>query len=190
MRYSTNTHKHWDVISNIIKCFNYTSMIEIGLGSGKNARKVLDKVTRKCQSFRFFGIDPYTPYSNYNNDINATASRLAWNKPQMEIELSSYIEAGNVSLIETWAHLAGHKFEDESIDLVFIDGNHAYKYVKLDIDVYWCKISPGGVMMGHDYGDRAFPGVKKAFDKFIDANKNVEVEVINNIMILYKPNKK
>src|SRR5262249_27042005 len=41
-------------------------------------------------------------------------------------------------------------FPDESLDLVFIDGNHGYSHVKEDIQAWLPKVRPGGVLCGHD----------------------------------------
>ena len=41
--------------------------------------------------------------------------------------------------------------EDESIDFVYIDGNHSYSFVKDDINHWLPKIKTGGVISGHDW---------------------------------------
>ena len=38
----------------------------------------------------------------------------------------------------------------EKLDFVYIDGNHAYEYVKKDIGLYYPKLKKGGVIGGHD----------------------------------------
>lgn len=61
-------------------------------------------------------------------------------------------------------------FENESIDFIYIDGNHQYNFVKQDIENYFSKIKPGGIIAGHDYDIyQSTPhvrGVKIAVDKF------------------------
>lgn len=42
-------------------------------------------------------------------------------------------------------------FEDNSLDFVYIDGNHAYDYVKQDMELWWPKLKQGGLFAGHDY---------------------------------------
>lgn len=49
------------------------------------------------------------------------------------------------------------RFEDNSLDLVYIDGNHAYDWVKEDIELWWPKIKKGGTIAGHDYLDLDWP---------------------------------
>jgi predicted O-methyltransferase YrrM len=41
--------------------------------------------------------------------------------------------------------------EDKSLDFIYIDGNHQYSSVKEDIQVWYNKIKPGGIISGHDF---------------------------------------
>lgn len=43
-----------------------------------------------------------------------------------------------------------NKFEDDSYDLIFIDGNHTFKFVMEDYKNYYPKIVNGGIMAFHD----------------------------------------
>lgn len=45
---------------------------------------------------------------------------------------------------------AHSSLEDESFDLVFIDGNHSYEYVKKDLENYSNKVRRGGIIALHD----------------------------------------
>ena len=56
-------------------------------------------------------------------------------------------------------------FEDESIDLVFIDGDHTKEAVFRDISAWYPKVKYGGVICGHDYGKKQF-GVTEVVDSF------------------------
>ncbi len=42
-------------------------------------------------------------------------------------------------------------FADGSLDFVYIDGNHQFKYVADDICEWSRKVRRGGVISGHDY---------------------------------------
>ena len=57
-------------------------------------------------------------------------------------------------------------FEDNSIDFIYIDGNHQYDFVKKDLEDYVPKVKVGGVIAGHDYGGPTTPGVTKAIDEY------------------------
>lgn len=43
-------------------------------------------------------------------------------------------------------------YEDNSLDFVFIDGDHRYECVKADIEAWLPKMKNGGILSGHDYG--------------------------------------
>jgi predicted O-methyltransferase YrrM len=40
--------------------------------------------------------------------------------------------------------------DDDSLDLIFIDGDHTYEGALADITIAWRKLRPGGWMLGHD----------------------------------------
>lgn len=42
-------------------------------------------------------------------------------------------------------------FEDKSLDYVYVDGNHAFRYIAEDIYEWSHKVRNGGVISGHDY---------------------------------------
>ncbi len=49
---------------------------------------------------------------------------------------------------------AAEKFDDESITLLHIDGEHTYQAVKRDFLRWWPKVRPGGVVIMHDAAER------------------------------------
>ena len=62
-------------------------------------------------------------------------------------------------------------FKDESLDAVFIDADHSYEAVKMDIENWMPKVRKGGILAGHDYNS-AWPGVIKAVNEiFPEAQK-------------------
>lgn len=63
----------------------------------------------------------------------------------------------------TWKH-------NGKVELIFIDGDHNYEGVKADIENWYPQMAEGGVMLFHDC-DETSPGVVKAFDEFVAANK-------------------
>ena len=63
-----------------------------------------------------------------------------------------------------------------NLDLVFIDGNHDYHFVKEDIELWLPKVRPGGVLAGHDYG--RFSGVKKAVDELLGSDVLIKEDFV------------
>ena len=56
---------------------------------------------------------------------------------------------------------AAARTPNESVDLVFVDGDHSHQQCRADIEAWLPKIKRGGVMLGHDYGPN-HPGVIQA----------------------------
>jgi predicted O-methyltransferase YrrM len=59
---------------------------------------------------------------------------------------------------------AADQIPDNSLDLVFIDANHSYEYVRTDILKYSTKLKSHGLLTGHDID---YPGVNKAVKELI-----------------------
>lgn len=55
----------------------------------------------------------------------------------------------------------------DNLDFVYIDGNHAYEFVKRDIKLYYPKLKRGGVLGGDNF-DSIYPGVARAVLEFTD----------------------
>lgn len=64
-------------------------------------------------------------------------------------------------------------FENDTFDMVYIDGDHSYEGCKRDLEICRKKVKDGGWIMGHDYemnmekAHRAYSfGVRQAVDEF------------------------
>lgn len=96
----------------------------------------------------------------------------------------------NVCVFHVSSQQAVRVIRDGIFDLVFIDGNHIYPYIKEDLEMWFPKVKKGGILCGHDcettpdkvpydinsfldvdYHEGKHPGVIKAvFEKFPKAN--------------------
>lgn len=56
---------------------------------------------------------------------------------------------------------AAKTFDDYSLPAVYVDAQHTYEHVSVDIAAWLPKIQKGGYIGGHDYSDN-FPGVQRA----------------------------
>lgn len=57
----------------------------------------------------------------------------------------------HITVIKKKSVEASLDFSDNSIDLVFLDGDHSFEGCRADITAWWPKLKTGGVMLGHDY---------------------------------------
>ena len=115
---------------------------EVGVYQGDYSRKLLKRIP----GLKLYGIDIWKKYGAYRDFGEATlgaAYALA----------EKNTEGYDCELIRGWSHEVVEQFEDESLDFVFVDGNHAYEYVVQDIALWSKKVRKGGVVYGHDFDD-------------------------------------
>jgi len=72
----------------------------------------------------------------------------------------------------------GHKlYDDGFFDMVFVDGDHSLKGVINDIKNYLPKVKKGGILAGHDAGEKFVrKGLDECFEKDryrFDMNQNI-----------------
>lgn len=135
--------------------------VEIGVYRGKYTEK-LCKVGLKV-----YGVDPWNPYKGYHEHRRNFVKRSEDIYTEAKNRLAPY----DCELIRKMSTDAVKDFEDESLDFVYIDGHHGFKYVVEDIYEWSYKIKKGGVISGHDYSLSPTIRVKHAVNGYIRAYK-------------------
>lgn len=120
--------------------------IEIGVKEGVFARHMLGN-WKSCEKYHL--VDVWAHQKNYKDLANVRdevhdkfyEKTLENTKPyQHKLEIH-----------RMYSTVAAKKFEKESMDFIYIDARHDYCGVKEDIELYWSKLKPGGIIAGHDY---------------------------------------
>jgi predicted O-methyltransferase YrrM len=133
-----------DAISNILNKIGAKVGVEIGVFKGEFSRNILNKwngTLYLIDPWRELSDEEYLDSSNHKNHQDAFAKTM---ESIRGIEDRAFMLRG---LGEEMVHL----FQDNSLDYVYIDGNHDYDHVKQDLELWWPKLKPGGLMAGHDY---------------------------------------
>lgn len=60
---------------------------------------------------------------------------------------------------------------DQSLDFVYLDGDHAFDFVMQDLIVWAKKVKPGGIIAGHDYYRFRGAGVVDAVNAYTQAHQ-------------------
>jgi hypothetical protein len=97
------------------------------------------------------------------------------------------IERGQVEVLRSRSTEAAARFAPESLDWVYIDGDHSYEGVRTDLEAYFPAVKPGGVLAGDDYGHVGSwfeDGVARAVDEF--APRCAGLQVIGTQFVLRK----
>jgi predicted O-methyltransferase YrrM len=133
------------------------TIIEIGTYEGDNAVDILKNLRVR----KLYCIDPYAKYAEYGKDPVANKLKQAERKARKRLNGATFIRE--------YSEEAAKHILDSSADFVYIDGNHEYEYVKQDIEAYWRKLKPGGMMAGHDI--EGWAGVVRAVTEFSVKNR-------------------
>jgi hypothetical protein len=131
------------------------NLVEIGVARGSTSKFTIEKLSDKIISYT--GVDPYE--SNYD----PTDGFSYYNQDLMDNLYKYVIEKVNdprFKLIRKKSNIAHLDFVDNSIDAIYIDGNHSYEAVVEDIKYWFPKVKQHGLIIGDDI--LTFSGVKKA----------------------------
>ncbi len=74
----------------------------------------------------------------------------------------------------------------ETMDFVFEDSSHANPQLTDNLWFWWKHLRSGGIMAGHDYGNRHYPDATTAVQAF-SAVIGVRFDVVSNIWWMVKP---
>lgn len=108
-------------------------------------------------------IDPWKAYGEYDDWTDQQVLETNYE------ETKKRLEAYQCTLIRKSSLGAMRDFAPNSLDFVYIDGNHKYDYVWEDINGWSGIVKHGGIVSGHDYKARhkEHVGVGLAVDKYI-----------------------
>ncbi|KKT72729.1 MAG: hypothetical protein UW68_C0027G0015 [Candidatus Collierbacteria bacterium GW2011_GWB1_44_6] len=118
----------------------------IGAEIGVLAGIYSEELCKANPSLNLFAIDAWKKYPGYV-DIKGKQERYNRIYNQAVERLAPY----NCHLVKKWSEDAVNDFEDESLDFIFIDGNHDFEHCTKDIENWSKKVRKGGIISGHDF---------------------------------------
>ena len=163
--------------------------VEIGVLKGDNAKEILKRLDIE----RLYLVDPYIYYDGYyepswfeayKKDLKdlenlkmKTKKKLRRDENKIEFIYKTSKEA--VTLIPN------------NLDFVYIDGNHSYKHVMEDINLYYNKVKDRGIIGGHDFQgeEKDVIDVKNAVIDFVCKN-NLQLHTIGSDWWIIKGEKR
>jgi len=138
----------------------YTRGAEIGVSEGYFSEAMFESIP----NLELYCIDAWRPYAG--NRWGGSLERHANHYEKAKARLSKY----NAHLISAMSHDAVRDFLPESLDFVYIDGNHAFDYVMQDLIEWSRKVKKGGIVSGDDYYHFKGAGVVEAVDAYTKAH--------------------
>lgn len=123
---------------------NLARGVEVGTEYGEYA-EVLATAIGSSFTHPLICVDPYLSYSDYRE-----------HKSQLKLD-TIYAQARErllplgVKILRLTSVEAATHFENNSLDWVYLDGNHSLPYVIADLHAWVPKVRRGGIVSGHDY---------------------------------------
>jgi hypothetical protein len=128
--------------------------VEIGVYKGWNTAIYLRA------GLKVYGVDPWSAYGIYvegtsEERARMTQERMDYLYSKAQRNLRPYLKAGLCELIRKPSMEAVKDFPNGSLDFVYIDGSHAFRYIAEDLYEWTPKVRKGGIVSGHDYCSNA-----------------------------------
>jgi hypothetical protein len=127
---------------------------EVGVDRGEFSINFLDR----WLGDHYYGIDHYRPTPDFPHDrtadFHAACIRYERHARRAKLIKGESVETASI-------------FKPDSLDFVYIDGNHDLESVLTDLNAWWHTISDEGIIAGHDF-DETHPGVIEAVTLFAE----------------------
>jgi len=125
------------------------TVVEVGTWKGRSAIAMCDALDGK-DGVSFHAVDTFLGNEGIERMHERHGAEIAEDRIYREFLENSrpypFVEVVRLSSAE-----ASTQFETESIDLLFVDADHSFDQVLLDIRNWFGKVKVGGVIAGHDY---------------------------------------
>ena len=162
-------------------------IIEVGSWKGLSACTMAKFIKEEQIDAKIIAIDTWLGSPEHMRMQELTTRRLG--VPRLyEQFLSNVYQMGYHDVIYPFpisSVQGGHFLEENKIvaDVIYLDAGHEYEAIKLDMQIFWRILRPGGMMIMDDY---KWEGVKKAIEEFAKCNK-VDFDVNGNVAKIIKP---
>ena len=171
----------------LLRVADVRHFVEVGVAYGYHGVHLLSEVPE----LEYTGVDPYLPSYDEQDIFASDVASLFGCDPQAAMDrlhaavAESLAEAssGRARLLRTGSVEGSQMFDDESLDAVFIDGNHLTDAVRDDIASWLPKLKPGGLLIGDVYHRSS---VKIAWDDAFGNSAERNMHLLQNGTSGYK----
>jgi hypothetical protein len=141
----------------------YRRFVEVGVWKGHSLCFLANRV-RHREGVQIYAVDLFEKSPDFSGraDLRAQLPYI-WNIYNANLIRSATREL--ITDIVARSDEAAERFQQGSLDVVFIDASHEYESVKRDIKAWLPMVRPGGVLGGHDYFNSEC--VKRAVDELL-----------------------
>lgn len=143
--------------ANFLRSKNLTgTAVEVGVSRGNFSQPFY----AQWQGDLLILVDPWCPLDNYEKKFGYDRDK------DFKLVTDRFKCYGkHVQIQREFSFVASAKVPD-GLDFVYIDARHEYEYVKQDINLWWPKLQPKGILAGHDLFSLAHLGPTHAIMEF------------------------
>jgi predicted O-methyltransferase YrrM len=155
-------HQHFGYIESLIRKNKMKLGAEIGVFMGFHPKHLLEA----CRNLRLYCVDIYANIdgNGYDDWDNSKFDKLYLKVKSLAKKFK------RARFLRMLSENASKNVKENELDFVFIDADHRYEGVKNDLTLWEKKVKTGGIVSGHDYMQKDWPGVKIAVDEWVQKN--------------------
>jgi len=155
--------KEGELLFNLAKnCLGKGLIVEIGSWKGKSTIW-LGNGSKSGNKIKIYAIDPHTGSPKHKKMYGKV---YTFDEFEKNVKNANVIDI--VVPIRKTSNETAKNF-NEPVELIFIDGAHEYKMIKLDFELWFPKVINGGIMAFHD--TLYMPGPRKVTTKYVYKSK-------------------
>ncbi len=144
--------------------------VEVGVQEGRFSAHILEH----WQGRMLYSVDPWLRQdpSQYADVANLAQKHHDLFYRRTIARLARYRDRS--AIWRLMSDEASTRIDDGQLDFAYLDARHDLAGIREDIELWYPKVRPGGIVSGHDYLDGVLPqfgvfGVKTAVDQFFGA---------------------
>ena len=154
LSYSKNTHFPLEIpdfdrtdLAKLFKELGFKEGVEVGVEKGIYS----EIICKTNPGVKLHCVDAWERYKGYRDFVES----MEPNYEETKWRLHQY----DCNLIKKYSMDAVKDFKDNSLDFVYIDGNHDFQHITNDLVEWRKKIRVGGIIAGDDYRKHPIPSV-------------------------------
>lgn len=148
---------------------NTAHFVEVGSWKGKSSAFMAVEIIRSKKQIRFDCVDTWQGSPEHQAGGAFVDEHVIDGTLFDEFVKNMQPVHMNYHAVKLSSTQAAIQYKNQSLDFVFLDGDHSYAAVHEDILAWAPKVKSGGFIGGHDYGPPGlFPGVARAVHELCD----------------------
>jgi hypothetical protein len=153
----------WQGLCCLLRDLKFNKGVEMGVYRGHYSEALM-KVNPDLD---LTGIDSWKVYKGYKDYMRVDLEQGVYEEAKERAKKRGF------KLIKGFSMDVVKQFENESLDFVYIDGNHEFRHVVDDVDEWSKKVRSGGIVAGHDFYQNFHQrfGVREAIPAWCEANQ-------------------